>query len=114
MTKPTILEETSLNMVIVRKNLEKIRKRDTELNFRAQKTEEYLQQVTKLTNKDHEALLKDLEVLNIPRFKDIHYNKIIDLLPRTPELVKLLFQGQTISISDDNAKKIAGVVEKYI
>ncbi len=114
MTKPTILEETSLNMITVRKNLEKIKKRDSELNFRAQKTEEYLQQVTKLTNKDHEALLKELEALNIPRFKDGHFNKIIDLLPKTPELVKLLFQGQTISISDDNAKRIAAVVEKYL
>lgn len=114
MTKPNILEENSLNMIVVRKTLEKIKKRDTELNFRMQKTEEYLQNVTKLSNKDYETLLKELESLNVPRFKDVHLNKIIDLLPKTPELVKLLFQGQTISISDDNAKKIASAVEKYV
>ncbi|MBI3031887.1 hypothetical protein HYY69_00255 [Candidatus Woesearchaeota archaeon] len=114
MTKPNILEENSLNMIVVRKTLEKIKKRDTELNFRMQKTEEYLQNVTKLSNKDYETLLKELEGLNVPRFKEIHLNKIVDLLPKTPELVKLLFQGQTISISDDNAKKIANVVEKYV
>ena|SRR3989338_9777067 len=114
MTKPTILEEVSLNTVQLKKALDEIKKRDEELNFRSQKTEEYLQQATILTLKDHDALLKGLEELNIPRLKDTHFNKIIDLLPKNGDNVKLLFQGQTISISDDNAKKIASVVEGFL
>ena len=40
-----IVSETPINMHQLKNELEKIKKRDKELNFRANKTEEYLHQV---------------------------------------------------------------------
>ncbi|MBS3137297.1 hypothetical protein J4232_02600 [Candidatus Woesearchaeota archaeon] len=113
MTKPTIVEEVPMSLIEVKEEIEKIKKRDKELNFRVTKTEDYLNSFVKNSYKEHKELVEKLTALNIPRVKESQICKIIDLMPNTPESVKLLFLGSTITISEDNAKKIAKVVEEY-
>ncbi len=113
MVKPTILEETSINLVDLKEELKKIQKRDGELNFRANKTVEYLNSVVTLKPKDAKDLYKKLEDLNIPRLKDVHINKIIDILPKTVEELKTIVQSYTLTVNNDNLKKIAKVVTEY-
>ena len=50
MTDMQIISETPINIYQLKKELEKIKKRDNELNFRTNKTEEYLNQVAALKN----------------------------------------------------------------
>jgi DNA-directed RNA polymerase subunit F len=113
MTKPTVVEEVPMSLIEVKEEIEKIKKRDKEINFRVTKTEDYLNSFVKNSYKEHKELFEKLNTLNIPRLKETQICKIIDLMPNTPELVKLLFQGSTITISEDNAKKIAKAVEEY-
>ena len=54
-----IIEEVPLNMAQVKDELASIKKRDKELNFRATKTEEYLQQVVETKKADE--LLKRMK-----------------------------------------------------
>ena len=114
MTKPIIAEEMPMTMIEVKEEIEKIKKRDKELNFRVTKTDEYVSLFVKNTYKEHKELFDKLNGLNIPRLKEQQICKIIDLMPNTADMVKLLFQGQTITISEDNAKKIAAVVSEYM
>lgn len=108
-----ILNTQSTNFCDVKDQLEKIKKRDEELNFRAQKTLEYLEQFCKLSKKQADELMEKLEGLNVPRLRDLHFNKIIDIMPTHPNDVKVALQGYNITVSNDNCKKIADAVKEY-
>ncbi len=111
--KPAILEELPLNGADLKSALEGIQKRDGELSFRGNKTLEYLNQLNLPTHKKAEELKKKLEELNIPRLKDVHVHKIIDVLPKYVEDLKVLLQGYTITVKDEHLKKILEVVAEF-
>lgn len=107
-----VISETPISMHELKKVLGKIKKRDKELNFRAAKTEEFLNQIASFKKSDE--LSKKLAKLKIPRLKDQHIEKIADILPTTIKDLKLVLQGYTLTINNENAKKIVEVVNKLI
>lgn len=111
---PKIISEEPLNMATVKVELEKIRKRDTELNVRANKTDEYIKQCFVLKKKEAEELYEKIEKMDVSRLKDIHINKIIDIMPSTTEELKSILTGYTISLSGENLKKILEAVAEYL
>ncbi len=113
-SKPNVIEETAIPMYELKESLAKIKKRDGELNFRAQKTEEYLNTFVTLGPRKIRELKKEIEELKIPRLKPEHIYKIIDIMPSDVESLKLVLQGFIVSISQDNMKKIVSVIKKYI
>jgi DNA-directed RNA polymerase subunit F len=106
-----IISETPMNLHQLHDELKAIRKRDKELNFRATKTEDYLASMTTL--KDHDGLYKKLTSLEIPRLREQHIHKIVELLPTTSQDLKVVLQGYTLNISQDNIKKIAATVAEF-
>ncbi len=113
MLKPEVIEEVPLNLVEVKELLKKIKDRDQELNFRTQKTMEYLEAIPTIKPKSAKELKEKLEALNIPRMKDTYIHKIIDVMPQTVEGVKTLFNGLNVAITADNLKKISSLVGEY-
>ena len=111
---PKIIEEKPLTMAEVREELSRIKKRDGELNFRANKTEEALNEIMRIDLKQAEELKKKLTDLKIPRFKDIHIDKIVDILPKSVEELNVVLQGYTITVNKENLKKIVDTVSEYI
>ena len=107
-----IISETPINMHQLKKELEKIKKRDKELNFRANKTEEYLHQV--LANVKDGDLFEKVQKLNIPRLKDQHIHKIIDINPTTINELKVILQGYTITVSNESMKKIIDTINEFL
>ena len=114
MSKPKILEEKPLTMAEAKELLKKIEKRDGELGFRAKNTKEFLDESVKLSAGQAQELREKLEKLNVPRLKEEHIVKIIDVMPETPEEFKVLIQGYPVTISQENAKKIADVVKEFV
>lgn len=106
-----IISEKPVSMSDLKNELEKIKKRDKELNFRAARTEEYLQHLATLKNP--EGLFKNIEDLNIPRLKEQYIIKIVDILPKTVDELKAILQAYTITVSNENLKKIVDVVNKF-
>lgn len=113
MSKPAIIKEEPLSLFEVRAALEKIKARDKELGFRALKTEDYLTQFVKLSEKQAAELEKKFSSLNIPRLKDLHIKKIVSILPRTLEDLKVVLQGYTLTLKDDALNKIMGVLHEF-
>ena len=111
MTKPEIIEEIPITMSELAKEISSIKERDKELNYRAAKTEDYLQQIG-LDNKKSKELYDKIKKLNVPRLKDAHLIKIVDLMPDNAEDVKALLSGYTLTVTQDNMKKIAAVVKE--
>lgn len=113
MVKPNIIESVPMTIAEVKDELAKIHKRDEELNFRSKKTEEYVNYVPKLTGKKVKELYAEIDNLKIPRIKDTHIKKFIDLLPVSDEDAKVILQGQPVSINKENLKKIVDTIDKY-
>lgn len=111
--KPEVVAEEPLSMSDARKELKKIKKRDEELSFRSAKTEEYLNELTQLGEQKAAELTKKLMELEIPRLKEEHVAKMVDLLPYTKEDIKAILSHYTLTIKEDNIKKILSVVDEY-
>ena len=111
---PKIKQEKPLTMVEVQEHLKKIKKRDEELNFRANKTEENLNAVLDINKKEAEELMKKLNNLKIPRLKEAHISKLVDILPRTVDELKLILQGYTVTVNNTNLKKIVDTVNDVV
>ena len=111
MTKPEILEKEPMTIVEVKASLNKLKKRDEELGFRAGKTEEYVNQVVKLNQKQANEIKKRIQELEIPRLKNEHIVKVIDTVPGSVAELKVILQGYTLTISNDNLKKIQEIVD---
>ena len=109
----TILKQTAINMTQLKDYLAKIKKRDKELSYRANKTEEYANQFCELSVKKADELYKKLEKLKIPRLREAHFHKIIDILPKKTTGIKAVLQGFNVSITNENAKKIIDTVNNF-
>jgi DNA-directed RNA polymerase subunit F len=113
MSKPQIISENPITMAELKEELKQIRKRDKELNFRAAKTEEYLKQFVTISEKDAEGLTKKLEALNVPRLKDVHIKKMVDLMPKTADEVKAILSAYTVTVNNENVKKITETITEF-
>ncbi len=107
-----VISEMPINSYQLKKELERIRKRDGELNFRANKTEEYLSQ--SLEANDADELFDILIKLNVPRLKEQHIHKIIDVMPVTVNELKVILQSYTITINNDSVKKIVDSINEFL
>ncbi len=111
---PKIQEEEPISIYDLRKEIKQIKKRDNELGIRSGKTEEYVNQFIQLTQKDADALEEELNKLEIPRLKDVHIKKILDILPESVKELKIILQGYTLTVNKENMEKIIKTVKKYI
>ncbi|MBI2208599.1 hypothetical protein HYU50_03815 [Candidatus Woesearchaeota archaeon] len=107
-----ILSETPINAYQLKEELAKIKKRDKELNFRAQKTEEHL--ALTADHKNAQELFDKINKLNIPRLREQQIHKIIDIMPTTVKDLKIVLQGYTVNISAENMKKIVDTINNFI
>ncbi len=112
MTDTQIISDTPINIYQLKKELELISKRDNELNFRANKTEEYLNQI--ITLKNAEELFDKIVKLNIPRLKEQHIHKIIDIAPTTLNELKAILQGYPITVNNESMKKIVDTINEFL
>jgi len=113
MTNPQIISETAMNVVELKQEIERIKKRDKELNFRAERTEEYLTHIVHISPQKGKEMYDKLEKLNVPRMKDVHIHKIIDTMPNTTDALKAVLQGYVVTVSNENLKKIVDIVNEY-
>ena len=117
MTKPTIIEKKAISIYDVKKVLDKNKKAlkdEEELNFRAEKTREYVHKLAKIPHKTIDELKKKIEEIKIPRLKDQHIAKIVEIMPTTEEEVSAILKAYPITVTKDDMKKIAKEVKDTI
>jgi DNA-directed RNA polymerase subunit F len=105
-----VVSESATNAAEVKKMLESIKERDKELGFRAQRTLDHLESIGTLSQKKAKELETALAKLEIPRMKESHIHKLIDVLPKTADEVKLILQGYALTVTNENCKKIADTI----
>ena len=113
MVKPEILEKRPVSVAEVKSMLSNIHKRDGELSFRGGKTEDYVNEVASVSFTKVKQLMKTVEALEIPRLKEEHIIKIADLMPESPEHLKVLLSGFNVTITKDNLKRITDALDDF-
>lgn len=109
----SIISEKPISMAELKEELEKIKKRDKELNFRANKTEEYLGQFTQIKAKDAAEITKKIKNLKITRLKEDAIVKIIDIMPTAAEELKSILQEYSLALNTDSLNKIAEIIKGF-
>ncbi len=110
MSKAEILEKIPVSLVELKSELNAIEKRDGELGFRAGKTKEYLNSFSTLSKSAYADLKKKIEDLQIPRLKEDHIVKILDVLPKSVDELSVVLQGYSLTVSKENMKNIVDIL----
>jgi DNA-directed RNA polymerase subunit F len=113
MANPKFIEQENVSLGEVKVTLEKIEKRDEELNYLSNKAKEYLDAFVKLDTKQREELQKKLEGLDLTRLKEDHITKIIDFLPKDIEELKIVLQAYPLSMPKKDQEEIVKVVKNF-
>lgn len=114
MAELKILEEKPICMATLKEEIKEIKKRDSELSFRTAKVAEYLDIIKVVKLKDSEEIFNKITKLNIPRLKEAHICKIIDLMPTNMLELKNILQSYSLNVSNDNLEKILEIVTDYL
>jgi DNA-directed RNA polymerase subunit F len=110
MPSTQILSEKPITMAQVKEELERIKKRDKELSYRSLRTDEYL---NLFVHKNSQKLYENLKKLDIPRLKEEHITKIVDLMPYNQDDLKNILQAYTLTLTKESIAKIIEEVEKH-
>jgi DNA-directed RNA polymerase subunit F len=114
MANPQFIEQKPLALADVQDILEKIEKRDKELNYRSTKSKEYLDSFGgTLTAEKKDELFKKLTDLNLTRIKEEHLMKIIDFLPATVGDLKVVLAAYPLSLPKKDMDSLVGVVKGF-
>ncbi len=106
MTNLELMSEAPLTMAELKEKLEEVKKRDEELNEKAQKTHDYLSKFVHIKSKEALKLKGSLTDLNIPRLKEKNIVKIIDIMPKDIESLKLIVSTENLTIKQEDLQKI--------
>ncbi len=110
----TIISQTPINSAELHAEMKRIKERDKELGFRAQKTVDYLEGIGTLDAKNAKELMDKLLKLDVPRLRDMHFHKIVDLMPTNAKDVKIVLQSYNVTVSQESCKKIADSVAEFV
>ncbi len=113
MAKPKVMQEVPVPLSLIKEELVRVKERDGELNFRGVKCEEYLATFVKLSYADTQKLIEELKGLGVPRMGDDIVIKVVDLLPKSVDDLKVILQAYHVTITKENIQKIVDVVSKY-
>ena len=106
MTSIEIINEVPLSMVEAREMLKELKGQEKELPVRLNKTTEYLQQYAKGDTKKVKEFKDRLNKLDITRLRERHVVKIIDMMPKDIDSLKLVFSGENVTLKQEDLQKI--------
>lgn len=111
MANPRFIEEEPIILSKVDEVIKNITKRDTELNFRTNKTKEFLENFTGeiSSTKESEEFKKKLEGLDLTRLKAEHIAKIVDFKPKDLTDLKVVLMAFPLSLPKKDQEGIVSV-----
>ena len=106
-----VISKEPLSSPKMKEQIDKMKKRDKELNFRAKKVEDYLNKIPK--TKSYKDIEKELKSAEITRLKNKHIALIINILPKDIDSLKILLSGENLTLKQEDLEKINSIVKKY-
>jgi len=106
-----VTEETFITIAEARKILEKKEATAGELGYEQKNALEHLKRFSKLGIKKTEEMADELK--KIEKLKERHIAAIINMLPNSADEVRILFSNEMVELTDEDTKKILGIVKKF-
>lgn len=106
MSSPEISTEQPITQATLKDSLERIQERDEELSFRAGKTVDHLNHLKTVDLEKKEELTQAIQDLDVPRLKEQHIAKIIDIMPRNLKELAIIISGYTLTVNKEYQEKI--------
>jgi len=88
------------------------REKERELGYEQKLAMEHLKKFTKLSEKDAKKLVEDIE--SVMKMSPQTVVSIVNLLPKTPDELRLIFTKERFSLKEDEISKILEIVKKYL
>jgi len=89
------------------------REKEGELHPEQKAALEHAERFSKLSAENTKKCMDELMKIGIPRFKEEHAVKLVDVLPRNEDLVKTMFSKENVTLKKEDVKKIMDVLIKY-
>ena len=112
--EPKIISQIPVTLAELKEEITKIKQREKEPSIRITRMEDYLNGFVELTPEQGKELRAALTKLAINRLKDEHICKVVDLLPRTANELKVIMQGSAVSLTNDAVSKIVELVNEFL
>ncbi len=103
-----IISETPLSLTDVK---DIITKKKKDITGVAAKTIAYIDSVLQTKEKKAKEMEENLNKLTIQRLKDRHIKKIVDIMPKDMDSLKIIFTGESITVKQEDLQKILEVIK---
>ena len=87
------------------------REKDKELTYEQKLALEHLKKFTRLKPTDSKKFLDDL--MSIIRMSDETMVQIVNLLPKNPDELRMIFARERFSLKEEEIAKILEIIKKY-
>ncbi len=104
-----VMKEAPVTLVELKDKLGALEK-EGKLSFRGEKTKAYLDSFVSTDLKEIQEVAEKIKALDIPRFKQRHVVKVLDVMPTDIDSLRMLFSNETITIKEEDLKKILDVI----
>ena len=104
-------EQRPISTAEVVEKLEAIKKERKELNFRAAKVYDYVNEFSNKKKKQVDEMFQKIMDLNIPRLKEKHVIKVLDIQPENVDALKAVMSGEDTTLKAEDMKKIIDVIK---
>ena len=112
--EPKIISQTPVTLAELKEEITKIKQREKEPSIRITRMEDYLNAFAEITPEQGKELRAALTKLAINRLKDEHICKIVDILPKTVNELKVVMQGYALSLTNDASNKIVEAINEFL
>ena len=106
-----IISEKPIGAFDLIDELRVLKKKSKEINPKTQKTFDYLSAMEFVSSKEAKELWGKIVGLNIPRLKERHIIKILEIMPEDIDSMKMLFSGENITIKQEDLNKILSLIK---
>ena len=112
--EPKTISQAPITLAELKEEVGKIKQRDKEPSIRITRMEDYLNAFVEITPEQGKELRAAISKLAINRLKDEHICKIVDLLPKTANELKLIMLGSVVSLTNDAVNKIVEAINEFL
>lgn len=112
--EPKIVSQTPVTLAELKDEVARMKQRDKEPSIRVTRMEDYLAAFIEISPEQGKALHAAITKLAINRLKEEHICKIVDLLPKTANELKVIMQGYAVSLTNDAISKIVELVNEFL
>lgn len=112
--EPRIISQAPVTLTELKEEVAKMKEKEKEASIRVTRMEDYLNAFIELSPENGKELQTVLTKLAINRLKDEHICKIVELLPKTVNELKVIMQGSAVSLTNDASSKIVETINEFL